>query len=121
MNDNLCATIVTEQDEHLGVVCAEWVFEPSSSSFDICVSRAGFIDGELVLAFSLPKAVDYGDFDKVSYIGVELLHDPVDVEEVVEHPCLLNQGIAECIFYRDGVMIIPSGIGWISDLDELKW
>ena len=121
MDNDLCAVIVAEQDEHLGVVCAEWVFEPSSSSSDIWVSGAGFIDGELVSAFSLPEAVDDGDFDQVACIGVELLHDPLDVEEVVKHPCLLNQGVAEYVFDRYGIVIVPSGIGWISDLHERKW
>jgi hypothetical protein len=110
------------------MVCPEWLRHVGNNRLNIRVSTAGFLlQGRVprqtrltsteeavttyVYPYSVgrlpfPGAVNDLDLDETFDIWIELVHEKVDIEEIVELPALLDQGVPENVPKLDRLPVI---------------
>lgn len=111
---------MTKQDNHLGVMRAIRLWHVRRDGLYIGMTFHGFVDMDFVGIFLLPRSVNKLDLYQVADILIKLaptksqtknknrtivLHEKVNIKEIIEKPAFRYQWISENISQADSVYI----------------
>lgn len=119
MNDHLCCIVMSQENHHLGVVCAEHFGHERRMELDILVIASLFDEHGSTWILALPETMDNVDLDEMADVFVEGAHKEVDIVEKIELPTFSDERITQDVLESDCV-----DIGFwrqVSDPSQLYW